>query len=337
LPAGDVAGLHGKTYLFLVIDELHTQKDYRVLEALELDRTRPDATQWFASYASLYRHAGVPLVDLLKQHERKSDPRLYVSWHAGSVEEANPSLNQPLGPTRADIEDARRALPSWIFRRLYQNLPGQPDGAAFDADVIEACIVWGRKRVIPEPGSRYQGFVDMSGGGADDSTLAIAHLNPDGKAVVDLVIDQGIRGTHFSPQEAVARFAAVAKEYRCFTVTGDRYAGEWPRGEFQHMGITYQVAPLSRSDLYAALEPLLNSGQIELLDEPKLTQQLIGLVRSSGTGRTVKIDHAPNEHDDYANAVAGAIHLVKGGARTPGIILLDPPRFQDEDCFVRIG
>ena len=47
LPAGDAAGLHGKTYLLYIHSELHTQKDYRVLEALELDRTRPDATQWF--------------------------------------------------------------------------------------------------------------------------------------------------------------------------------------------------------------------------------------------------------------------------------------------------
>ena len=108
--AGDAAGLHGKTYLFYVHSELHTQKDYRVLEALELDGTRPDATQWFESYASPYRHAGIPLVDLLKLHEAKRDPRLYVSWYAGTVEEANPSLNGPLGPTLEDIEDAHRRL-----------------------------------------------------------------------------------------------------------------------------------------------------------------------------------------------------------------------------------
>lgn len=63
-------------------------------------------------------------MDMLKQHEAKTDPRLFVSWYAGSVEEANPSLNGPLGPTMEDIEDARRALPSWVFRRLYLNLGG---------------------------------------------------------------------------------------------------------------------------------------------------------------------------------------------------------------------
>jgi phage terminase large subunit-like protein len=51
LPARDAQGLHGKTYLFLVVDELHTQKTYDLLMALEIDRTRPDTTQWFASYA----------------------------------------------------------------------------------------------------------------------------------------------------------------------------------------------------------------------------------------------------------------------------------------------
>ena len=102
---------------------------------------------------------------MLKFHEAKSDPRLYVSWYAGTVEEANPSLNGPLGPTLEDIEDARRSLPSWIFRRLYQNLPGQPDGAAFDALAVERCVVTGRACLHPQPDTDYHGFVDMSGGG----------------------------------------------------------------------------------------------------------------------------------------------------------------------------
>ena len=46
---------------------MHTQKDYKVLEALEIDRTRPDAQQWFASYASMSRAAGVPINYMLKR------------------------------------------------------------------------------------------------------------------------------------------------------------------------------------------------------------------------------------------------------------------------------
>lgn len=315
LAAGDAPGLHGKTYLFLVIDELHTQRDYRVLEALELDRTRPDAAQWFATYASIYRQPGVPLNDILKQHEKKVDPRLYVSWYAGTIEEATPSLNGPLGPTLEDIEDARRSLPSWIFRRLYNNLPGQPDGSAFNADLVEDCVVKERKALPPVPGVTYAAFVDMSGGGADDSTLAIAHLDGKNRAVLDLLIDQGPRNKgNFNPEQAVSRFADVLKQYRLSLVTGHLYAGEWPRQAFLKHGIHYQLAEHTRSELYANLEPLLNSGQVELLDLPMLGAQLIGLIRKGE-----KIDHPAGEHDDFSNATAGAIGLVKSAVTRPRI------------------
>lgn len=318
LPAGDALGLHGKTYLFLVVDELHTQKDYRVLEALELDRTRPDAVQSFASYAAMSPAFGVPINDLLKQHAAKSDPRLYVSWFAGTVEEANPSLNGPLGPSMEDIEDARCSLPSWIFRRLYQNLPGQPDGAAFDACKIEEAIVTGRGVLPPRPDIPYLAFCDLSGGGADDATLGIAH-HEQGRTVLDCLVDQGPRsaGQTFDPQQTVERFVTVLREYRCHTVHGDKYAAQWPVLAFQKLGITYRQAQQNRSELYAALEPLLNSGQVELLDNPKLFQQLIGLVRKGE-----KIDHASGDHDDHSNAAAGALVLMARLASLPPLELL---------------
>jgi hypothetical protein len=320
LPAQNAQGLHGKTYLFLVIDELHTQKTYDVLQALEIDRTRPDSQQWFASYASLYRHAGVPLVDLQKQHEAKSDPRLFVSWHSGTIEEACPSLNGPLGPTMEDIEDARRSLPSWIFRRLYLNLPGQPDGAAFDADVIESVVVAGRKVIAPVDGVTYHAFVDMSGGGADDSTLAIAHAS-NGKVVLDLLMDQGPRvGKTFSPESAVKKFCDVLKLYRCAKVVGDNFSKRWPQDAFTKLGIQYEVSTLNRSEIYASFEPLLNAGAIEMLDIPKLAQQFIGLIRKG-----LKIDHPSGEHDDHANSSAGALVLAKSPVSAPGCYVFPHP------------
>jgi len=301
LPARDAQGLHGKTYLFLVVDELHTQKTYDLLMALELDRTRCDSVQWFASYASLYRHSGIHLIDIQKQHEAKSDPRLYVSWYSGTIEEANPSLNGPLGPTLEDILDAQRSLPSWIFRRLYQNQPGQPDSAAFDAEKVEDAVIAGRTVLPPEAGKSYVAFCDLSGGGSDDATLAIAH-DENGRVVLDCLIDQGARVTRtFSPEETIGKFAEVLKQYRCCIVAGDRYAAQWPIVAFQKHQIHYRPAELNRSQIYAAFEPLLNSGRVELLDHPKLLQQFVGLVRKGE-----KVDHASGEHDDHCNAVAGA-------------------------------
>ncbi len=324
LPAGDTSGMHGKSYLFLVLDEFHTQKDYRVLEALELDRTRPDSQQWFASYASLYRHAGVPLIDLLKAHDAQKDDRLYVSWYAGSLDEANPSLGQPLGPTREDLEHAQVSLPSWIFRRLYLNLPGQPDGAAFDADAIERCVVPNVTHRPPVEGIPYRAFVDMSGGGADDSTLCIGH-EEDGLIILDLLINQGSRtGKTFNPADTVKGFAQRLTEYGCCAVVGDRYAGQWPRLAFAKEGIGYQVSDLTRAQLYAHLEPLVNAGKVELLDQPKLLQQLIGLIRKGE-----KIDHDASAHDDWANSAAGVCSLFR--RITAEFITHEPEAINEEE------
>ena len=50
--------------------------------------------------------------------------------------------------------------------------------------------------------------------------------------------------------------------------TGDRYGGLWPAEQLAKFGISYEPSPLTKSELYGALLPLLNSRRIELLDQP---------------------------------------------------------------------
>jgi hypothetical protein len=77
------------------------------------------------------------------------------------------------------------------------------------------------------------------------------------------------------------------------------------RRDFEDAGIVYNVSRDSKADLYDQFEPLLNAGEIELIDDSKLVEQLLTLV----VGRNGKIDHLPGDHDDYANACCGAIVL----------------------------
>jgi hypothetical protein len=70
---------------------------------------------------------------------------------------------------------------------------------------------------------------------------------------------------------------------------------------------------LTKSDIYKEFLPLLNSGEVELLDVPRLHAQLGSLERRVARGGRDSIDHAPNAHDDLANAAAGAVtSLVTG-------------------------
>src|SRR5262249_45310698 len=56
--------------------------------------------------------------------------------------------------------------------------------------------------------------------------------------------------------------------------------------------------------------PTLNAGEVELLDLPKLQEQLLTLVVRGG-----RIDHQAGDHDDWANAASGTIWLVRESKR----------------------
>jgi hypothetical protein len=165
--------------------------------------------------------------------------------------------------------------------------------------------------------NNYVAFTDPSGGSSDSFTLAIAHTE-DNIAVLDV-----IRETRapFQPAVIVEDFAKVLKAYGLKTVYGDRYAGEWPPEAFSRWGITYETSELSKSEIYLAFLPMLNSQTVALLTNERLQAQFLGLERrSSSAGRDI-IDHGRGGRDDVANAAAGAlVHLqhVQGAVRVAG-------------------
>ena len=207
-------------------------------------------------------------------------------------------------------------LPSHKYRRLHLNLPGLPEGSAFSVEKVMDAVERGVCVRLPAPGSRYFAFVDMSGGSSDDATLAIAHRDEGGRAILDCVMDQGPRPP-FDPRKAVERFAATLKTYGVSSLTGDRYAGETFKADFLSHGITYRVSELSKSEIYEELEPKLNAGEVVFLDKPELESQLLSLIWRGG-----KIDHPNSEHYDYANAAAGAVYVASKQKVFDGRILI---------------
>jgi hypothetical protein len=312
LPAGDVAGAHGKTYGFCAFDEIHGYRDHSLFEALAPDPTRHDALTWITSYAGIRHAPGIPLYDFMRTGKAGDDPRMFFSWY-GADFTTDPAFagdevtqEQRANPSMASwgndgyLVQQRRRLPTHRFRRLHLNLPGAPDGAAFSGEQVMLAIVAGRKRLRPVPGVRYQAFVDMSGGSNDDAVLAIGHED-DGRAILD-VVEAQTGAPPFNPRDAVRKFVGLLGEYGIRRVVGDAYAGLTFQCDFEDLRIGYEVASASKSDLYEAFEPLLNAGEVELLDAGKLQEQLLTLV-----WRGSRIDHQPGDHDDWANAAAGCL------------------------------
>jgi hypothetical protein len=71
-------------------------------------------------------------------------------------------------------------------------------------------------------------------------------------------------------------------------------------------GIDVTNAFLTTSDTYLAVLPIFNSKRVDLIDHPRLINQLCSLERRTGRGKDI-IDHPPGQHDDLITAVAGAI------------------------------
>lgn len=180
-------------------------------------------------------------------------------------------------------------------------------------EVLRACTEEGVFERSPEQGKRYMAFVDPSGGSADSFTLCIVHPE-EGQVVVDAIREVK---PPFSPESVVGEFVQFIKTYGIGQVTGDRYAGEWPREQFRKLGIRYNLSPAPRTDLYLALLPALNSKRASLLEHDKLQKQLLDLERRTSRAGKDIIDHPRNGHDDVANAVAGAVYLALKPAFEP--------------------
>jgi hypothetical protein len=237
-------------------------------------------------------------------------------WQA-STQAMNPALSAQI-VAEAYERDAVSASAEYgaEFRRDIESF--------IDAETLTALVPVGLRERAPLATAQYVAFVDPAGGsGGDSMTLAVAHRERDA-AILDLVSE--VRPP-FSPEAVTDTFAAILDRYEIRSVTGDRYAGDWPREAFRKRGIRYTVewrdpqdvtkwVSLAKSDIYKECLPLVNAGKVALLDSDRLLRQLGSLERRTGpSGRDI-IDHAPGQHDDLANAACGALLLAaRGGGR----------------------
>ncbi|MDT8327529.1 MAG: hypothetical protein RQ750_09135 [Roseovarius sp.] len=186
--------------------------------------------------------------------------------------------------------------------------------ALISSDLIDSAQRQKPLELPPMRGVDYRAFVDPAGGGSDEFTLAIGHEENE-RIVVDLV-----RGLTGSPAEIVREYADILRRYSIRRVTGDRYAGRWPRDEFLRFNIRYDVSELDRSGLYLEFLAAMNSGRVQIPNCQILARQFLGLERRTGRSGRDMIDHAPGAHDDRANAVAGLVSCLS--ARKPSGIFL---------------
>ena len=221
-----------------------------------------------------------------------TDPRMYFSWYSGDFStDQSPDVTpeQRANPSIASfepgyLEQQKQRLPTNQYRRLHLNLPSSPAGAAYSAEAVMNAIMTGVRQLPHEPNRAYREFRGHVGRLVDDASLAIAHYDTGaGRAVLDAVFQQ-LGDCPFDPNRAVTRFASLLRSYGLSQVSGDPYGGQTFKNAFLANGITFDTILLAKTELFEALEPRLNSGEILLVDDPKLREQLLGL-RLTSTGK----------------------------------------------------
>ena len=295
--------VRGRTLLAALCDEIafwrsedSANPDSEILAALRpAMATIPQSMLLVAS--SPYRKAGA-LWQVYQSAYGKDDADALV------IQAPSRSMNPSLPETFVERELARDP----VGARAEYLAEFRSDIAGFLAeDWIEAAARDSSHDIPPAEGVSYQAFVDPSGGRGDAFTLAIAH-----KEGALLVIDAvRARKPPFGPEAVADEFATVAKRYRCRKVTGDHYSGEWVKRAFEKAGVQYEAAGKPKSQLYLETEPAFAEGRVSLPANQTLLSELRGLERRTHRSGRDSVDHGPGAHDDLANAVCGALWLVR--------------------------
>jgi hypothetical protein len=302
--ASEFRRLRGPTYIAVICDESafwysenSANPDSEILASVRPGLATTGGPLFMIS--SPYARKGELWRVYQKHFGASGDPLILVAQ--GSSRTFNPTLSQAV-VDRAMERDAASAAAEYgaEFRRDLEEFVSR--------EAVLACVslcVYERPR---EHYRTYLAFVDPSGGSSDSMTLCIGHRDLERKVVVvDAVRD--VRPP-FSPEAVCREFSDLCRSYGNISkISGDRYAGQWPLEQFSKFGIRYEQSAKPKSDLYLDLLPLINSRRIELLDNAKLINQLVGLERRTARGGRDSIDHAPGLHDDLANSIAGLAWL----------------------------
>lgn len=304
-----------------VIIEIHTAsfkslRGYRVVCCVadevafwEAEGANPDGEILRALRPALARTPGSLLLLITSPYARRGEAWRLYREHFGKDD-------SDVLVVQADTRSLNPTFDQGEIDRAYRDDPQSAEaeyGAQFrsdleqfvSAELLDSVTVPDRL-VLPPSGVPSRAFTDPAGGsaGGDSWTLGIGHEDSDKRLILDLLDEVK---PPFDPDEVARRFSDTLKRYGIREVSGDHYAGEWPRAAFRKYGIDYRPADKTKSELYRELLPLITAGQVELLDHLALRKQLLALERRmTRTGREV-IDHPPRFHDDVANAAAGVL------------------------------
>jgi len=103
----------------------------------------------------------------------------------------------------------------------------------------------------------------------------------------------------------------ICQQYGIEEISADQFAFQPLKELFEQQGLTLVERPFSQTykkKIYFNLKRLVNSGQIQLLDHPKMLKELKQLIVEQTSNGNIKIGHPNGGSDDYADSLAIAAY-----------------------------
>lgn len=267
--------------------------------------------------SSVHRRSGLLYQKYAKHFGKDDDDVLVV---LGTSLQFNPTLDEAEINRQLELDPEKASAE---YRSIWRDdLSSFLDRVLVDAAIEQGVI--SRNYVAKHT---YTMFVDPSGGRGDSFTAAIGHREGL-TCVIDLLYEAR---APFDSDAVIDGVAALAHGYNICTVYGDDYGADLTVAAFRRRRISYQrpkltntegaQGKLNKSELYLNSLQLFTSGNVKLLDNPRLVHQLTSLERRAARSGHDTVDHPPGGHDDLANAVCGCAVLLAGQG---GTIALSP-------------
>ena len=208
------------------------------------------------------------------------------------------------------LEERRREDPDLYAREFEAEFVDGTGSWLSSGDVVRACR---REGILPPgDGPRYVAAIDPADY-RDKFTLAIAHRADDSRIVVD-----GVWAWHrLGHAGTLNEVAAIALRYGVRSVSTDQHSAEAIREGLRERGLRDEYLPWtakSKFDAFTSLKLGLQTGAVELPNDPAVVEELCGL-ESRPAGEFVRIAAAPGGHDDRATVIAAVVHALTGRRR----------------------